>query len=334
MAAPPATQASLAGTIATGLDAPWGLAFLPDGSALVTERDSARVKRISAATAGGPAAVTVVGTVAGVRPGGEGGLLGIAVPPGPAPSSVLVYYTADDGNRVDRIAWNGSSLGAQQRVLGGIPRGTIHNGGRIAFGPDGLVYVATGETGSATLAQDRDSLAGKVLRITADGKPAPGNPFPGSPVFTLGHRNVQGLAFDPQGRLFASEFGNRDVDELNLLAAGGNYGWPVVEGPGGAGRFTDPVAHWSPTAVASPSGTVILRGSAWVASLRGQRLWQVRLDGGRAVGDPVAWFDGQLGRLRDVVAAPDGSLWVLTNNTDGRGSPRAGDDRIVRIVLS
>ena len=196
--------------VATGLTTPWGLAFLPDGSALVSERDTALIKRVRPS-----GALDTVGSVAGVLAEGEGGLLGLAVPPGPNPAYVLAYTTTATDNRVVRLAWDGSSLGTQTTVLTGIPRGPIHDGGRLAFGPDGAVYVSTGEIGEPDRAQDWDDLAGKVLRITPDGRAADGNPVPGSPVFSVGHRNVQGLAFDGRGQLWASEFGAKDVDELN-----------------------------------------------------------------------------------------------------------------------
>jgi glucose/arabinose dehydrogenase len=254
------------------------------------------------------------------------------VPPGPDPSFVFAYYTGARDNRVVRIAWDGSRLGRQTPILTGIPKNTYHDGGRLLVGPDGTLFIGTGDAGVPDLAQDRRSLAGKVLRITFDGRPAPGNPFPGSPVFTLGHRNVQGLAFDSAGRLWASEFGQNDVDELNLLRPGRNYGWPIHEGAAKDDRFVNPTVQWSPTSTASPSGIAILDDVAYVASLRGEVLWQVQLVDERAA-EPVGLDLGDLGRLRTVHAAPDGSLWLVTGNTDGRGSPRDGDDRLLRLTV-
>jgi glucose/arabinose dehydrogenase len=319
---------AVAGTITTGLASPWGLAFLPDGSALVSERDTARIVRIPAG--GGTAAG--VGTVPGVVPGGEGGLLGIAVPPGGLPDHVMAYATAADDNRVLRLAWDGERIGDAEPVLTGIPKAGIHNGGRITYGPDGYLYVSTGDAGNRDAAQDGDSLSGKILRITDDGQPAPGNPKSGSPVWSLGHRNVQGLAFDSADRLWASEFGQNELDELNVIRGAGNYGWPLYEGPGDDPSYVDPQVSW-PTADASPSGIAIVDDVVYVAALRGERLWQVPTHDGVA-GEPVAWFTGEYGRLRAVAAAPDGSLWLMTDNTDGRGSPRDGDDRILRLVLT
>ena len=326
--APPVARARVAGVVATGLDVPWGIAFLPDGSALVSERDSARIVHV---TPDGD--VSTVGTVQGVDGSGEGGLLGIALSPAYATDrTLLAYFTAGPENVIARMTYDGSGLADQRRIFGGIPSGPIHNGGRIAFGPDGFLYVGTGEAGRGTPAQDPNDLGGKILRITPEGAPAPGNPTPGSPVWTLGHRNVQGLAWDARGRMWASEFGQNTWDELNRIVPGGNYGWPVVEGRSGDDRFRNPVRQWH-TDVASPSGIAIADGSVFMAGLRGERLWQIPLlQHGTA--KPRALLTGRYGRLRAVAVAPDGSLWVLTNNTDGRGSPRPGDDRIVRLTLS
>ena len=215
-------------------------------------------------------------------------------------------------------------------VLAGIPNGFVHDGGRLAFGPDGMLYVSTGETGQSPLAQDRDSLAGKILRITPDGDPAPGNPD-GSPVWSWGHRNVQGLAFDDDDRLWASEFGDSTWDELNRIEKGANYGWPEVEGRGDSDEFTDPQVVWA-TENASPSGLAYLDGHVWMAALRGQRLWRVDVSTGQAR-DPQDFFVGEYGRMRTVVVAPDGRLWVTTSNRDGRGDPAAEDDRILVVEV-
>jgi glucose/arabinose dehydrogenase len=293
----------------------------------VSERDTGRIKRIAP---GG--AVSTVGTVPGVDPGGEGGLLGIAVPPdfGRRPY-VYAYFTASGDNRIVRMPLQDGRLGRSELILDGIPKGGIHNGGRIVFGPDGLLYAGTGEAGQRNISQDRRSLGGKILRMTPDGKAPADNPFGDSVVFSYGHRNVQGLGFDPDGRLWAAEFGQNTWDELNLIRAGQNYGWPEVEGRGGGDRFVDPLAQWA-TDEASPSGIAVARGAVWMAGLRGARLWRIPISGSRA-GEPRAFLTGDYGRLRTVEPAPDGSLWLVTSNTDGRGNPRRGDDRILRLDL-
>jgi glucose/arabinose dehydrogenase len=303
---------------------PWGLAFLPSGEALVTERDSARVLRVPA-TGGEPAVVT---TVREAEPDGEGGLLGIALSPGFAEDDlVYVYVTAADDNRVLRFPL--SSPDEAEPVLTGIPKGTIHNGGRIAFGPDGLLHVGTGDTGDTDLSQDDDSLGGKVLRVTPEGEPAG---VDGSPVLSKGHRNVQGLAFDDAGRLYAVEFGQNRFDEVNQVSEGTNGGWPEVEGDDdGDGRYLAPITTWA-TSEASPSGAAVVGDVLYVAALRGQRLWQVPLDGAGGAGSPTSLLDGDFGRLRTAQRAPDGSLWLLTSNRDGRGDPVDEDDRILRLA--
>lgn len=334
----PSVKVASQQTITQNLTSPWGMAFLPDGSALVSERDTARIRRIPARSPGSPAVslsrAPVVGTVSGVAPGGEGGLLGIAVPPttGSAqPAYLFAYFTGRNDNRVVRIDWDGRRLGKQTPIVTGIPKASYHNGGRLLVDDDTL-FIATGDAGIPELSQDRRSLAGKVLRVDFNGKPAAGNPLPGSPVFTLGHRNVQGLALDDDGRLWATEFGTSKADELNLLLPGRNYGWPIVEGRSSDRRFTNPKVTWSPTSTASPSGMAISGGNAYVASLRGEVLWRVPLNGTRA-GKPVAVPIGERSRLRTIEVAPDGRLWLMTNNTDGRGDPGPRDDRIMSLRL-
>ncbi len=314
------------GTVTSGLAVPWGLDFLPDGRAVVTERDSARVLLVDP-DGGDP---VVAGTVAEASPQGEAGLLGVAASPDfRADRTVYLYVSTDTDNRVVRATLDGDVLGPREVVLDGIPLGTIHDGGRLAFGPDGFLYVSTGETGVGELSQDADSLGGKVLRITTDGAPAPGNPDPGSPVWSLGHRNVQGLAFDEDDRLWASELGQNTYDELNLVEPGANYGWPEAEGRSAEGSFTNPRVVWS-TGEASPSGLAYADGSLWMAALRGARLWRVDVADGDAA-DATDFLVDEYGRLRTVVTAPDGMLWVTTSNRDGRGTPSGSDDRILLV---
>jgi len=317
--------------VASGLTTPWGLAFLPDGSALVTERDTGVINRVTPRS-DATATVEQVGSVASFHDGGEGGLLGIAVEPGAVPKTAYVYYTTNSDNRIASMKWDGSKLAAATPILTGIPAAQIHNGGRLAFGPGGSLYAGTGDAGDPDLAQDRSSLGGKILRIDTKGEPASGNPFDGSPVFSLGHRNVQGLAFDSQGRLWSSEFGANEHDELNQPTAGSNYGWPIHEGIANDPEYADPYVQW-PTSEASPSGLAIVDDWAYMAALRGKRLWQVGISEPAPVG-PNALLVGELGRLRTPSLAPDGSLWVTTSNTDGRADPADDDDKIIRLELS
>nr|WP_249188264.1 PQQ-dependent sugar dehydrogenase [Nocardiopsis sp. MG754419] len=316
--------------LATDLDVPWGIDFLPDGSALVAQRDSAVVARVTP-----QGEVSEAGSINGVEHGGEGGLLGLAMDPDfPDEPYAYVYFTTSSDNRVARVAYDEEtgSLGQADVILDGIPAASTHNGGRIAFGPDGYLYVATGDAEDTDTSQDTDSLAGKILRVTNAGEPAPDNPFDNH-VYTYGHRNVQGLAWDDEENLYATEFGQDTLDEVNLIEAGNNYGWPIVEGPGGEDGFTDPLVTWEP-AEASPSGAAIAGDSLWVASLRGSRLWEIPLTGEGEVGAPEAHFVDTFGRLRTVVAHPDGdALWLSTSNRDAWGSPEDGDDRVMSVPL-
>jgi glucose/arabinose dehydrogenase len=321
----PAPVTAEPGVLATNLSSPWGLDFLPDGDALVTERDTARVLRVSP-----DGTVTELGTVPGVRHGGEGGLLGIAVAPDVDRSgSVFVYATTDEDNRVLRMQLVDDALEPDAVVLDGIPRAGNHNGGRLAFGPDGYLYVTTGDAGEPAHAQDLGSLGGKILRVDQDGRPAPGNPFDASPVWSYGHRNVQGIGWDTDGRMYASEFGQNTYDELNLIEPGANYGWPEVEGAGGVQGLVDPLHQWS-TAAASPSGIAVVGDEVYLAALRGEALWRVPLSGGGAVGEPVRLLEGEYGRLRAVEPDAAGNLWLLTSNRS-RGEPVPEDDRIVVV---
>jgi glucose/arabinose dehydrogenase len=310
-------------TVARQLDTPWGIGFLPDGDALVTERGG-RILRIPH----GRGRPRTVMRVPGVNAVGEAGLLGLAVSPDFARDrTVFVYYTTDRDNRIASFRLGEDRL---EPVLTGLRAGSIHDGGRIAFGPDGKLYVGVGETGDTGLAQDRDSPNGKILRIEPDGSIPSDNPFPGSPVWTLGHRNVQGLAWDHAGRLWATEFGQDETDEVNLIRKGHNYGWPIVEGRGDTrgGRFTNPKVTWSPTSTSSPSGAAIAGSTLYVGALAGQTLWRIPLRGTSA-GRPRAMFRGRYGRIRTVVRAPGGRIWFTTSNRDGRGDPAAADDRIL-----
>jgi len=319
--------------IAEGLDAPWSILRLPGGGVLVSERDTANVVEVL-----GDGSLRVATTVPGVAPGGEGGLLGLAYRAGDGErgADVYAYFTAASDNRIVRMSLTGEpgslALGAPEDVLTGIPKAGNHNGGRLAFGPDGFLYATAGDAGVPDAAQDPASLSGKILRMTPDGQPAPGNPF-GDFTWSFGHRNPQGLAWDAAGDLWAAEFGQNTWDELNRIDRGANYGWPIVEGQAGDGRFVDPVMQWS-TSEASPSGLAIVGDTLFLAALRGERLWSVAP---ATAGGPLSatpWFADELGRLRDATAGAEGELWFISNNTDGRGSPSAGDDRLYRVPLA
>jgi glucose/arabinose dehydrogenase len=326
---PSSTTAAVPSTpqvLATKLEVPWAIAFLPDGSALVTLRDRAQLLHVRA----GSAPVSL-GTIPGVVPGGEGGLLGVAVSPGYARDHrVFLYYTASSDNRVVRLTFDGGRPSRPVAILTGIHKAGNHNGGRLAFGPDGYLYVTTGDAGEGSRSQSRSSLNGKILRITQDGKPAPGNPF-GNAVWSMGHRNVQGMAWAPDGTMYASEFGQNTWDELNVILPGRNYGWPEVEGRAGRSGFVDPLVQW-PTDAASPSGMAYAGGVVYMAALRGESLWRIPVSGNRA-GTPKRLFEGTYGRLRDAELAPDGRLWVLTSNTF-RGTPGPQDDRLMAFPLA
>ncbi|WP_328322158.1 PQQ-dependent sugar dehydrogenase [Streptomyces sp. NBC_00388] len=334
-AVPPAKGTlKVVSTLTTGLDSPWGVAVLPEGDLLVSSRDKGTITRVDAETG----RKSVLGKVAGVTPAGEGGLLGIALSPSYASDHlVYAYFSTTSDNRIARMFYDekqpgGQQLGAPDTVFKGIPKGTLHNGGRIAFGPDKMLYAGTGETGDQGLAQDKKSLGGKILRMTPDGQPAHGDPWADSVVYSYGHRNVQGLAWDAAGRLWADEFGQDTWDELNLIRPGKNYGWPEAEGKAGRAGFTDPVEQWK-TADSSPSGIAYAEGSVWMASLRGERLWRIPLDGGKPSARPQAFLQGKYGRLRTVVSAGGDRLWLVTSNTDSRGKPKAGDDRILQLEV-
>ena len=309
--------------VAENLDAPWSITFR-DTTPIVSERDSARILELD--DAGNQ---REIGRIDGAEARGEGGLLGITV----RDNWLYAYYTTGSDNRIERFPLTGErgslGLGDGEVILDGLPAASVHNGGRIAFGPDGMLYATAGDAGQRDDAQDRAALGGKILRMTPTGQAPQDNPFPNSVVYSYGHRNVQGIAWGPDGTLYASEFGQNTWDELNVIRPGGNYGWPEVEGIADPadGRFINPVQQWR-TDEASPSGIAVQGNTIVIANLRGERLREVPI-GDLSTGTDR--FTGEYGRLRDVVNAPDGSLWFLTNNTDGRGDPGPADDRILRM---
>ncbi|MEE8472409.1 MAG: PQQ-dependent sugar dehydrogenase [Dehalococcoidia bacterium] len=327
--------------MARGLEVPWSLAFAPDGRLFFTERPG-RVRVIEDGVLDPEPWARI-----GAAPRGEGGLLGLALDPDFSRTGyVYVYYTRRDGtgrlvNRVSRLREVGGRGGDEEVILDGIPGARNHNGGRLRFGPDGRLYITTGDAGDGDLAQDLSSLAGKVLRLDPDGSIPGDNPFPGSPVYSYGHRNPQGLDWHPDtGTLVATEHGPSAHDEVNVIVPGGNYGWPLVSGEGRDPGSIGPLRQtgretWAPSGASFYTGDLFprWRGDFFLAALRGRHLRRLRLDGpaGGVIEEEVL-FRGELGRLRDVVVGPDGALYLATNNRDGRGSPAADDDRILRVV--
>jgi Raf kinase inhibitor-like YbhB/YbcL family protein len=316
--------------ISTQMDLPWGIAWLPDNTALIAERDRFEIVKMTQS-----GQKTVLGTISeAVTTVGEGGLLGLAVSPTFATDNyVYVFYTAATDNRVARFKLINNTIGAREPIVTGINKNKFHNGGRIKFGPDGFLYITTGDGQDSSRAQNLSSLNGKILRVTPAGAAAPGNPF-GTRVYSYGHRNVQGIAWDSQGRLWASEFGDASLDELNRITAGNNYGWPTCEGTCGTAGMTNPVRQWD-VASASPSGLEIVNDWIYMAAVRGTRLWVMKITGATSTDSPRAFFNGTWGRLRTVTKTPDGGLWLTsTNNDKNGGTPSTLDNVIVRLKFS
>lgn len=317
--------------VAQDLTVPWGLAVLPGGDLLVTER-TGTLKRIGNDRRSY--------TIEGVTPTSEGGLLGLALDPEFADNRRIYLYlttqtSAGYTNRIERYVYADDTLAGRRVIFSGIPGSQTHDGGRIEFGPDGFLYVATGDARNEAAAQDTGSLAGKILRITADGAAAPGNPF-GNAVYSYGHRNPQGLAWDDRGRLWATEHGRSGAasgfDELNLIKPGANYGWPVIQGDETREGMETPVGHSGPDTTWAPASLTYADGSLFFGGLRGESLYEAKIAGDDNV-TLVAHFREEFGRLRTVLAHDD-VLFVTTSNTDGRGTPQPADDKIYRIRLS
>ncbi len=308
-------------TVSSGWNIPWGLSWLPDGSALISERDSFQIFRLT------PSGVkTKVGTVPHtVNSKPESGLRSIAVSPDWSNDhSIYVYHATAEGNRIARMTYDGSTLSGYKTLVTGIKKGG-KNGGRIKFGPDGFLYATTGDAWTPGDAQDKKSLNGKILRMTTDGEPAPGNPF-GTLVYSYGHRNPQGLAWDEEGRLWETEIGEHAYDEVNLIEPGKNYGWPTCEGACSVAGMTNPKHQWRP-AEAVPSGLTYADGALYVAALRGQRLWRIPIDG-TSLGTPDAHYVNTYGRLRLAEKVPGrDKLWVTTDKA-GKDA-----DRVLQVDL-
>jgi glucose/arabinose dehydrogenase len=317
--------------IAENLDTPWAIAFLPDQSVLVTERQG-RVIHITKDDQ-----PKIVATITSAKEIGEGGLMGIALDPKFQTNNlVYLYYTYSGDqnktlNRVVRMTYQNDQLSDEQIILNAIPGASNHNGGRIKFGPDGYLYIGTGDAQEPSQSQDTKSLAGKILRVTTDGKPAPGNPY-NNEVHSYGHRNVQGLTWDDKGQLWATEHGPSGLqtgyDEVNLIQAGRNYGWPTIQGDttrqgmetafSQSGRST-----WAPAGIAFYQDTLIFGG------LRGASLYTLST----STKQLQQKLQNQFGRIREVIIGPDNYLYITTSNQDGRGTPKNGDDKIIKISL-
>lgn len=330
-------------TVAGNLEVPWSIDWLPNGDALFTERGGNLRMIMDGELLGEP--LLSLG-VAGI----EGGLLGVAVDPGYDQNGhIYLYYTYGNilstTNKIVRYQLDGTALYGEEVLLDGIPGGPVHDGGRIAFGPDGKLYATTGDAGNPGLSPDRSSVAGKILRINPDGTIPDDNPWEGSPVYSTGHRNPQGMDWDSGGNLVTTDHGpsgerGRAHDEVNVVVAGADYGWPAVIGDESKAGSRNPILHtgtdtWAPSGAEFYDGGTIPQweGMYFVATLRGAHLQMIGLDpGSGTVTSQERLFEGEFGRLRDVETGPDGHLYLLTSNRDGRGSPAVTDDRILRIV--
>jgi aldose sugar dehydrogenase len=326
-------------TVLTGLEIPWSLTFAPDGRLFVTERPG----RVRIVASGGSSSELAL-TLDGVFAQGEAGLLGLALDPDFSQNRfVYIYYSAVVGggavNRIVRYREVNARLAERVVLLDNIPAATIHDGGRLRFGPDGLLYATAGDASNANIAQDVASLAGKILRLNRDGSSPSDNRF-SSPVYTYGHRNPQGLDWHPtSGDLWAVEHGASGNDEVNAIRAGLNFGWPRIEGAATMSSMETPITFYNPSI--APSGASFYRGqrlpqfanNLFVATLRGTHLLRLTVNtSSRQVTAQERLLEGTFGRLRDVISGPDGYLYFCTNNRDGRGNPMSGDDRVLRIV--
>ena len=319
--------------LAENLNVPWEVEVLGEDRHLVTERSGDLVL-----IEDGETQVLEQFDQLDNPPLGEGGLLGIATHPNFAENNYLYVYQTVDRESIENtvrryeVDFESGALRDETIIIDGIPSHRFHNGGRIAFGPDEYLYITTGDAKTATLAQDRESLAGKILRLTDDGGIPEDNPF-GNEIYSYGHRNAQGLAWDDAGRLWATEHGSQARDELNLVAAGENYGWPKSSGDDTDPEMRSPVYHSGPYDTWAPAGTAAADGSVFFAGLRGERLYEAGITGDR-VSSFTAHFSGDFGRIRAVTVGPDGEyLYFTTSNTDGRGDAGANDDKLIRVPL-
>ncbi len=326
----------LSSILAKDLDTPWSIAFLPNKSFLVTERKG----DVWLIDPNKNSSSSLIAKIENAREIGEGGLLGITIHPNFETNNfVYLYYTYTQNgdftlNRVVRMVFKDKKLTDETVIVDKIPGASNHNGGRIKFGPDGFLYIATGDAQNPSQAQDKNSLGGKILRVTDGGRPADGNPF-NNLVYSYGHRNVQGLSWDSNGNLWATEHGRSGVlsglDELNLIQNGKNYGWPDIEGDEKKSGM-ETARRNSGSTTWAPSGAVFVGNSLFFGGLRGQSLYEAIIENGKVI-DVKQHFNTEFGRIRDVVLGPDGFLYITTSNQDGRGAPKTGDDKIIKVNI-
>ncbi|MBI2010804.1 MAG: PQQ-dependent sugar dehydrogenase [Candidatus Colwellbacteria bacterium] len=326
------TPAEAVTIVVENLEIPWDIAFLPGGDLLVTER-TGRLTRISSS------GERVEIPINRVKSKGEGGLLGLVLHPDFSRNHLLYLYLTAPGeegqteNRVERYRLEGNKLVDEKLIIGNIPGALYHDGGRMEFGPDGLLYITTGDATKENLAQDRNSLAGKILRLKDDGQVPEDNPF-GTPVYSYGHRNPQGLAWDDEGRLWATEHGRSGLlsglDEINLVQKGLNYGWPEIQGEETAPDMVSPVLQSGSDVTWAPASLTYFKGRLFFGGLRGEALYEARLEGNQ-IAELKVHFKGEFGRIRTVRLGLDKMLYLTTSNRDGRGRPGAGDDKIIKI---
>ncbi|KKR30764.1 hypothetical protein A2715_02010 [Candidatus Woesebacteria bacterium RIFCSPHIGHO2_01_FULL_39_32] len=320
--------------IATGLDTPWAIAFLPDGGVLITERKGT-VRLINSS---GDLLPNPIAEIECVKEIGEGGLQGIALHPDfPSNYFVYLYYTYSESggntlNKVVRMTYRNQKLSDEKVIVNAIPGAANHDGGRIKFGPDKMLYITTGDAQNPSNAQDTDSLSGKILRVTYEGNPAAGNPFRNR-VYSYGHRNPQGISWDANGTLWETEHGPSGLetgnDEFNRIEIGKNYGWPEIRGKETREGMVTPIIESGRSDTWAPAGLAYINGKFYFGGLRGQALYRVTLSGNSA--ELETFFKGEFGRLREVIAGPDNMLYITTSNRDGRGDPESDDDKVIRV---
>lgn len=333
VAEPQGTLLADVAVIASNLEIPWDIAFLPGGDMLVTERTGALLHITKSGT-------TTEVTIKRAETRGESGLLGVVAHPNFAQNKYIYVYMTSPGesgeteNRVERYKFENGALSDEKMIVSGIPGATYHDGGRMAFGPDGLLYITTGDATRGAIAQDKNSLGGKILRLTDDGSIPSSNPF-GTAVYSYGHRNPQGLAWDSAGNLWETEHGPTGEsgrccrDEVNQITAGANYGWPTIIGDETKAGMQNPAAH-SGDGTWAPASAAIIGSKIYFGGLMGKALYSGTIEGTK-VTNIQEHFKGEYGRIRTVLVGPEGYLYLTTSNRDGRGSPSDGDDKIIRV---